>query len=336
MIHIALCTDINYLMPTGVAMVSICENNQDEEICFHVVGTIDNSISKDAFSVLNDIANKYGKEYHFYQIQENKLPTDEGKTTAHITKTAFSRMFLADLLPYSINKVLYLDCDIICQGKLTDCWNVTLSEHDFLIGGVEDASCYSGYVRESLSLKITDLYVNSGVLLINLKQWRDEGVGHKCVDQANLNKYRFMDQDVINTVCRGRIFRLPFKYNLQTGFTHQVELFWMIDGCHMKEARKAKQSPVIIHYTANKPWKIPESDYSAAWMKYYYISPWKNIKLKTKQVHPFILSPYYHKIEDLYWKEFSFVYETFPFYLSLVDMIHNIKIFIYKRLGRIK
>ena len=92
MMHIAFCTDINYLMPTGVAMISVCETNRDIDICFHVVETISHKVGSDSFSVLREIAEKYGKEYREYQLTEEELSDYECRGVNRVTTTAFSRV----------------------------------------------------------------------------------------------------------------------------------------------------------------------------------------------------------------------------------------------------
>ena len=61
MMYIAFCTDINYLIPTGVAMISVCETNRDIDICFYIVETISQYVGLDSFSVIREIAHKLAK-----------------------------------------------------------------------------------------------------------------------------------------------------------------------------------------------------------------------------------------------------------------------------------
>lgn len=332
--HIAFCTDINYLMPTGVAMISICENNRDIDICFHIVVTINQGVTLESFYELREIALKYDKKVFFYQISEGVLPKENHEKIAHVTKTTYSRFYLSDLLPQSVDKVLYLDCDIICQDSLLKCWNICLSEHNSIIGGVEDFGCYSGSMREPLSLSIKDTYINAGVLLIDLKGWRTGGFAKKCINYAYNNHFPFMDQDVINTIFRGQIYILPFTYNLQVDFYIYDEYFWMISAERMKEVRDAKIKPAILHYSTLKPWKNPESLYSRIWFDYFQKSPWSNRNFYKIQIHKIIYSPFLSKLKNLYWSEFSLMYRTLPLYLSIIQIVHKFRIFFSKMKGK--
>lgn len=332
--HIAICTDIKYLMPTGVAMISVCENNLDIDICFHVVVTISQNVSSDSFSVLREIAEKYGKEYRQYQLTEEILSDYVCRGVNHVTTTAFSRVFLADLLPMSVHKVLYLDSDIVCLGKLDELWNTDLTGNNAIIGGIEDFGCYAGYARERLPLSIEDTYINSGVLLIDLLKWRENEITKKCIDCAIQEQYPFLDQDVINTVCRGNIYNLSFAFNFQIPFWLFEERFWMISGERMEDARRAMKKPIIIHYTENKPWFNPCLAHSSHWIKYLELSPWSNKKHLSVGLHDIKYSPYYSKLRNLYWSEFSLMYRTLPLYLSIIQIAHKLRIIFSKKKGK--
>lgn len=321
-------------MPTGIAMISVCENNRDIDICFHVVETISQNISSDSFSVLREIAHKYGKEYREYQLTEESLSDYVCRGVSHVTTTAFSRVFLANLLPTSVQKILYLDCDIVCEGRLDELWNTDLASNHAIVGGVEDFGCYAGYARERLPLSIDDTYINSGVLLIDLLKWREEEITKKCVDCAIQEKYSFLDQDVINTVCCGKICILSFAYNFQIPFWLFEERFWMISGQRMEDARRAKEKSIIIHYTENKPWKNPCLEHSCHWIKYYRISPWNGKKTLSMELHDIKYSPYYSKLKNLYWSEFSLMYRTLPVYLSIIQIVHRLRILCSKMKGK--
>ena len=88
---------------------------------------------------------------------------------------------------------------------------------------------------------LNDKYINSGVLLINLKKIREEKLDDSMIFLANMNKYCFPDQDIINLVCRDRIVYLDNKFNCA-------------------ETTGKCEKPIITHYIrGNKGWNIKES-----------------------------------------------------------------------------
>ena len=111
---IVICTDNNYVMPSGVLFCSICENNRQENITFHVIA--DQSFSDENRRALLSIVMKYDKKICFYQIDPNiftSFPVGRKDQPIHITLAAYYRLYLTELLPKDLNKVLYLDGDII-------------------------------------------------------------------------------------------------------------------------------------------------------------------------------------------------------------------------------
>ena len=76
MMHIAFCTDTNYIMPAGVAMVSVCENNKNIDINFHLVitdeGTSPDEVDNKVKPLL-DIANSYNKQVNVYRISQKRI-----------------------------------------------------------------------------------------------------------------------------------------------------------------------------------------------------------------------------------------------------------------------
>ena len=86
-----------------------------------------------------------------------------------------ARLLLDQLLPSELNKILYLDGDTINISSLTKLWNLDMG--NCVLGACIEATINQTY-RENLGMKNLP-YVNAGVLLINLKKWRDEKIGAK-------------------------------------------------------------------------------------------------------------------------------------------------------------
>lgn len=83
----------------------------------------------------------------------------------------YARLFLSTLLPDNIQRVLYLDCDIIFKQSIIKLWNLDLQGKT--IGALMDA--FSSYYRKNIDLQPDDIMFNSGVMLIDLVQWKEKG-----------------------------------------------------------------------------------------------------------------------------------------------------------------
>ncbi|MGI6220004.1 MAG: glycosyltransferase family 8 protein [Bacteroidaceae bacterium] len=285
---IVICTDNNYVMPSGVLICSICENNKTEKIRFHIVGN--ETLSDESKQSLSEISGSYHQEIHFYCADDSLnslLPVGKERQPKHITVAAYYRLFLASILPANIDKVLYLDCDIIVRHNLNELWNTDIT--DYAVGCVTDGS--DGLISYYNRLRYPQFlgYFNSGVLLINLAYWRRYKVQDESLDF--LKKYperiQFHDQDVLNYVLREKKKALPFKYNVQDGFLREkLDLSWEYE----EELEEAIRDPWIIHYCGGKkPWtKGCTHPFKSDFFKYRQLTKWRNRPLLKCDVKPII------------------------------------------------
>lgn len=304
--HIAFCSDSNYAMPTGIAMISICENNRDIPIVFHLVLTDEGEPKEKQDAALNplkDIAIRYGKQLNHYSITADRLSPFVCVGVSHVSTTAFARLFLPDILASDIPKLLYLDGDLIVTQSLKDLWE-TQFPANCPLAAVPDYNMNLSYVRHNSLLPEGVIYFNSGVLLMNLDLWREEHLSKQIVDVAGKYKFPFLDQDAINYTLQNRILRLSFTYNGQVLVWHpqaqwriSVDMQTYDEICRLKESNSM---PVILHYiTANKPWKQNECLWREEWNKYRRLSIWKDLKLPL--VTSFERSKIYPAFIDAYW-----------------------------------
>lgn len=303
MMHIAFCTDTNYVMPTGVAMISICENNKDD-ITFHLVIT-DEGTSPDEVDTkvkpLLDIADKYGKRAQKYSLKKEQLSAFECKGAGYISTTAFARIFLPDILPNGISKVLYLDCDIACNGSLTELWEIEIE--DYAIAGVIDCNGTHADYHARIQTPINVPYINSGILIMNLDKWRKDGLIEQVCNCAIERQFPLLDQDTLNFYFQNKIKLLPVKYNVQTLFIFGGELQWHVDYSLLEEIRDAIKKPLIIHYlTANKPWNDVYCPHQDIWDKYKNMSVWKNVRSQ-KILTRFDRTDVYNYMMSVYWQD---------------------------------
>jgi len=326
MMHIAFCTDTNYIMPTGVAMISICENNK-EEITFHLVitdeGTALDEVD-DKVKPLKEIANQYQKKAEIYRMDAAKISSFVCSGAGYISTTAFARIFLPDLLPISINKVLYLDCDLVCDGNIRDLWSIELSENT-PIGAVVDCNYASVSCKTISQIPREKPYFNSGVLLMNLDCWRRNNYVQLAISTAIEKKFPLLDQDLLNHLFYSSIKILPVRYNLQL-----VTLLDGIDNCilspeYYDEIKAACENPEIIHYlSANKPWNDEYCPKREIWEKYKQKSIWKDINL-LKCAARFDRTYIHREIEASYWSEPYLFKDEMTHYLRFFNAVSKFK-----------
>lgn len=263
-------------MQCGVVITSICENNKDMELFFHIMVLCEEEDTI-KFQSLTHIIDKYGKKGELIAIGQKyfeNLP--EG---SYISRATYLRLLLPQALPKEIDQVLYLDSDVIVLGSLRYFENNPL-RNDIACGAALDINGMSIKHHNRLDLDTPVMYFNAGVIQINLTYWRENDICSKTIEGiAKHVNWWFMDQDAINVILEGKITRFPYSYNLQINHylcpPDQQEL----DIRYHKELLDAMESPVIIHYASyRKPWQkgCPKQEY---WLQYKKITQWANIPM---------------------------------------------------------
>lgn len=282
-LNVVYSTDDNYAQHTGVSIISLLDNNR--HFLNIEIYIIDNNISAENRDKLVSIVDKYNRKLTFIDFSEyeNKLKLNMEWS---ISISAYARLFLSDMLPSHINKVLYYDCDTIIVDKLDEIWNEDIS--NYFLAGVKDT--VNSNIKIAVGMNKNDDYINSGMLLINLRKWRKDNITDKFlgfIEQYN-GKVTHHDQGVINGMLNGFIKILPLKFNVMTVFytmkREEIIKYYNIDGDFYSEdeINEAINYPVYIHFTpgfVSRPWvrgcKHPKKQ---LYWKYISISPWSDFK----------------------------------------------------------
>lgn len=296
MIHIACNIDGNYVQHCAVTLVSIFENNRESKFCIHIVAT---GLTKDDENILSSLATKYGNTVSFYAPDEKLL---EGfaikKFSKRISMATYYRCILADLLPTTVDKLIYLDCDIVILGDIRPFWNTPL--YGIGVAAIEDIGCNEPQRYQILQYPQEDSYFNAGVLLINLEYWRKHNITKACIDyyQKYPERILFNDQDLLNSVLHKDKILIDLCWNVQDGFYRTPKVFSKEWKDKFVEVLK---NPIILHYTNRKPWDYDsQHPLKNEYFKYLALTPWKdNIQLKNplyKVKRFFRLLPFYLKL----------------------------------------
>lgn len=283
-IHIVCATDSNYIPYCGVMMTSLFENNKEERICMHILGM---ELTDDNIKELSHIGKKYTQSILFYNVgtlitRNDSLKKWNNQNKKHLSLATFSRLFIEELLPSTINQVLYLDVDIIVCGSLHNLWTDGLGEH--IVGWVTDGTPEPNARRLHL-LK----YFNAGVLLLNLDLWRKNNITQQCLEYWDIHwrELLYEDQDVLNHILQKYNCKaLHPKYNVIPCF-FQCDFYFkkFIPQIYWLTGREAIRKPVIIHYISSiKPWhKDCDHPMRSEWLKFLQMTRWKDMKISYKR-----------------------------------------------------
>ncbi|MGN0202139.1 MAG: glycosyltransferase family 8 protein [Candidatus Cryptobacteroides sp.] len=276
-IHIAFCFDQGYVMPTGVAMCSICANTP-EPVCFHAL--VSQDVTDEAKEQMEGMVASQGKKIVFHVIDPSSIKGAYSYADTYISKCTYYRFLLPDVLPPEVTKVIYLDGDLIALGSLRPLWETELAP-DEPAAIACDRLADDVTLHNRIGTPLSQPYFNCGVMVFNLGCWRKEGLGAICLQQSRTHSYLFMDQDAVNVLIGHRIKRLHFKYNCQSTFALTPEQDWKVaKEKYADEIHEALEQPVIMHFiTDRKPWQ-EGFPLASEWLEYKAASPWKDIPLQ--------------------------------------------------------
>lgn len=192
---------------------------------------------------------------------------------------------LAPSLLTNVRKAIYLDSDLIVLHDLAELFDIELGDN--LLGAVRDADTagiYSGYdtcVRHHLD-KVVGLadpftYFQSGVLLINLAEFRRSCTLEDMLAYARPHKLRWPDQDVLNHVCQGRYLRIDSRWNVLTDWQRlrRSRIVAQAPKNIQDDYDAARKNPFILHYAGpdGRPWLYPTCDAGSVFWDYATRSP---------------------------------------------------------------
>ena len=268
-IPIVLSTDENYAPYCATTIASILKNSKKEtELEFHILSAGLPKKTKEKFQELKKI-----KDCSLNFVTVNKDNFVDCPTSHHFTIESYFRFKLSSLLP-NIEKVLYLDCDIIVLDDLGSLFEQDLD--DYSTAMVLDASMKlpSTDNQKRLGIPQDGNYFNTGVALVNLKKWREKNAEEVLFKWTRKNREKIMwvDQDAINVVFHDSIKKLPEKYNIQMNHYRGKEML----GNLLNEM-------VVIHFCgAEKPWNRSGIYLSEYFWEYMKFSPFYSDRLRER------------------------------------------------------
>lgn len=272
MIHIACCSNEKLAPMFGVVMTSVGINVKSDDVMMYL---LHNGLKDKTIKRLNKIAERFHIALELMEINASLLkdcPTNKKLHYADIMM--YARFLLPSMLP-DLDKVIYLDCDLIVNSDLKDLWN-------FDVNGVAVAMAPDHLYKDATTLERLKMtngeYLNSGVIVMNLEYWRKHDVQNRVltfIEENGMNLIYF-DQDALNVTLQNERRKLPLKYDC-TPYHLLRNLDNFPSEIH-EEIRKARITPTIFHYMGpTKPWSlgsyVPGKE---LFKKYQRLSGWRH------------------------------------------------------------
>lgn len=304
-INIVMSSSDEYSIHCGTLIISILKNSlPDEKFNFYI---LESNISETHKNNLRELARIKPFNIQFIKVDEsifnNPSYAIDIKKMPGLTIQTFYKYLIADVLK-DIDRVLYMDVDIIVRCSLKKLYNTDLGEN--YIAAAEDLAHPDliNWLKEKLDV---GEYFNAGVVLYDLKKCRENHIPQQLLQNHiklfNTNKITFVDQCVLNYTFNNKVKIIDKRYNvIWSRKSHNA----------LKEALK---NPFIVHYTTSrKPWNMNfEHKYAKEYFKYLEYSTFTETKglIRAYKKH------YFKKFTRTLKTIFDFVksYFLFPWYV---------------------
>lgn len=241
-IPIFFSTDDNYIPFLDVTIRSLIANaSKDFQYKIIILNT---GLNKEKTKKIEELEND-NFSIEFADISDavkdikDVLPNEQ-----HFGLATWYRLFIQSLFP-QYDKILYLDCDIIVLGDISELYFTDL-EDNYIAGVIENwilhSPVFSYYTKEAVGIE-SKYYINAGIMVMDLAKFRENQIEQKFVELINTYNFDVIDPDqsYINYLCRGKIKYLPFEWNRTPLEIVECE------------------SPKIVHYALGaKPWHVPD------------------------------------------------------------------------------
>ena len=259
MLCICYACDEYYAAQVGASLFSLYNSNQDREQ-FDTYVFADN-LTADSINKIKSIAARFSRRLSIISLADalkNLRDQNVVSYTQNRAMSTWARILMPDLVPLKYDRMLYIDADTIITGQIGELCRFQMNEP---MAAVVDIICQQ--YKDMLGIK--GPYFNSGLLLIDLKKWRESNYGQVLLSRLlNEKKHYFLcDQDLINIVLNGHIAILPLKYNF---FPFYGELSLLPLKIKMgkgnsyygeQERKAARNDPTVIHLidsVYDRPW----------------------------------------------------------------------------------
>ena len=277
MIYIAIAVNSRYVRYAYVMLTSLFQNNGGDRITVYV---LQSDLTAADRVCLSDLAAGFDHTVVFVDVCPERyfaqLPT-----TQSWTQEIYYRLLVGTLLPETVERLLYLDVDVIVQKPLRGLYETDLQ--GMTLAAADDTMIQGNFSEEQKAL-FADLggevrYFNSGMILYDMQRLRAECSYETYFKIAEKAGFRLTnpDQDLLNCVHCGRVLFVDNTcYNV---FSQNIAL-----------TDDALERLVIVHYAGRKPWKCNDARYEMEKLWWLYAKE----------------TPFYvEMMEEVFWDSFS-------------------------------
>lgn len=296
MVNVAFICDNGYVMPTIVAIISLIENkSRGTQLGLYILA---DNLSLENKEVFLSLATK---SCRVALIEVDSTPyKGVEKQYSNVSRASLLKFSIPEIIR-EVDKVLYLDGDIVVRKDLSELYEIDLANH------------YAAVVADGPKKKVPGgrkhvycgdpLYFNSGMMLLNLRKMREEGLTQRLIDFRLYEYNYFMDQDAFNRVFGRNVIHLSLQYNMLLHLisfqNEDYSMKQLSDFYHLscyETVDDMLDDAVVLHYTLAKPWRYFDIPGADVWMTYYRKSSFGNITLERSAFTTYVLGAKIYRI----------------------------------------
>ena len=288
-------TSINSLLINNSDMIS------EGEVAVYILS---HDLDERNKKVLSSVCVNYNAKIKIVNCKDKVLELLSCGAKLNFNPSSFIRIFIPQLFQ-DVDKALFVDSDTYINGSLKEMYDIDLTDSPCAM------CCNSPVYREmqeEANIDIAEPYYNAGIMLMNLKYWREHNLVDRMLQFYFSKKEGFPtdDQSVINAFVASNAVRLPYKYNMMiviaySSYKKFCSINLPVGCCAKKEYVEAQESPAIIHFNGPgvRPWEmLCAHPYTKMYRKMLF-SLYPDIKLTSHRGKVYLLAQYFkHKIVD--------------------------------------
>ncbi|MCM1323522.1 MAG: glycosyltransferase family 8 protein [Acetobacter sp.] len=270
-VNLTFITDSRYVPPTITAISSAIKNKCDTSIYnFYIITENITPADANALYRLKELAPETVNIILIPQ-KEPDLPYENMQRFLQY-KVGMHKIYLSEILK-NLDKVIYMDGDVLVLKDLRALYDIDV---DGVYAAVAKDGIFYRFPKEmaEIGLDKRGFYFNSGVMLQNLKQQREDNIVSKLVDYVKTHEDFFGDQDVLNIVWGNKLKLMSYRYNCISTFFEADDLNFLSEYFGEKLPEKTfniYENATVLHYAGDKPWQENyQPEYlKELWFRYY-------------------------------------------------------------------
>ncbi|MCD7735932.1 MAG: DUF4422 domain-containing protein [Lachnospiraceae bacterium] len=259
-INIAVTVNDNYVYPLKIMLHTLFHSNRDIRAQVYLIYS---DVSRENLENLRKLCTSF--QSGFFPVKIGEEYFRDAPCMLHLSKEMYYRILIADFVPDTLERILYLDPDMLVLGDIRPLYHVEMDGKFF--AGAQDR--LQDGQRKKKNPEIRTTYINSGVLVCNLACLRKEQNRQEVFDflVENRERLQFPDQDLINELYEERLVYVKDRYNLNPNIPYAREFFY---SNFFPFLWPEEERPVCLHYMgSDKPWN---PGYNLSRYQYYWLA----------------------------------------------------------------